>query len=74
MPTNNRIVGLVQKKVLLAVSKLHYIILNSVVLGIEHKLFELVDLQYRDTVGTESIQTPLNFSLFVILQPFAKII
>ncbi len=25
------------------------------------------------TVGTESIQTPLNFSLFVILQPFAKI-
>ncbi len=26
------------------------------------------------TVGTESIQTPLNFSLFVILQPFAKII
>ncbi len=29
---------------------------------------------YIDTVGTESIQTPLNFSLFVILQPFAKII
>ncbi len=28
----------------------------------------------RTTVGTESIQTPLNFSLFVILQPFAKII
>ncbi len=26
------------------------------------------------TVGTESIQTPLKFSLFVILQPFAKII
>ncbi len=26
------------------------------------------------TVGTESIQTPLNFSLFIILQPFAKII
>ncbi len=26
------------------------------------------------TVGTESIQTPLNVSLFVILQPFAKII
>ncbi len=26
------------------------------------------------TVGAESIQTPLNFSLFVILQPFAKII
>ncbi|KAL0180402.1 hypothetical protein M9458_025844, partial [Cirrhinus mrigala] len=25
-------------------------------------------------VGTESIQTPLNFSLFVILQPLAKII
>ncbi len=26
------------------------------------------------TVGMESIQTPLNFSLFVILQPFAQII
>ncbi len=26
------------------------------------------------TVGTESIQTPLNVSLFVILQPFDKII
>ncbi len=26
------------------------------------------------TVGMESIQTPLHFSLFVILQPFAKII
>ncbi len=26
------------------------------------------------TVGTESIQTPLNFSLIVILLPFAKII
>ncbi len=26
------------------------------------------------TVGTGSIQTPFNFSLFVILQPFAKII
>ncbi len=30
--------------------------------------------KYIYTVGTESIQTPLNFSLFVILQPFAKII
>ncbi len=29
---------------------------------------------YLYTVGTESIQTPFNFSLFVILQPFAKII
>ncbi len=29
---------------------------------------------HTHTVGTESIQTPLNFSLFVILQPFAKII
>ncbi len=29
---------------------------------------------YGGTVGTESIQTPLHFSLFVILQPFAKII
>lgn len=46
MPTNNSRACL--KKVVLAVSKLHYIILNSVVLGIEHKLFELVDLQYRD--------------------------
>ncbi len=26
------------------------------------------------TVSMESIQTPFNFSLFVILQPFAKII
>ncbi len=26
------------------------------------------------TVGTENIQTPLNFTLFVILQPFAKLI
>ncbi len=55
MPTNNRIVGLVQKKVLLAVSKLHYIILNSVVLGIEHKLFELVDLQYRDMLWLSAL-------------------
>ncbi len=30
--------------------------------------------QTAPTVGTVSIQTPLNFSLFVILQPFAKII
>ncbi len=29
---------------------------------------------FASTVGTESIQTPLKFSLFVILQPFAKII
>ncbi len=33
-----------------------------------------VDFLRSYTVGTESIQTPLNFSLFVILQPFAKII
>ncbi len=33
-----------------------------------------VYIYYVYTVGTESIQTPLNFSLFVILQPFAKII
>ncbi len=31
-------------------------------------------LRFSYTVGTESIQTPLHFSLFVILQPFAKII
>ncbi len=29
---------------------------------------------YIYTVGAESIQTPLSFSLFVVLQPFAKII
>ncbi len=34
----------------------------------------LVETPIVYTVGTESIQTPLNFSLFVILQPFAKII
>ncbi len=33
-----------------------------------------IKLKYICTVGTESIQTPLNFSLFVILQPFSKII
>ncbi len=39
-------------------------------------LFILYFINYYQifTVGTESIQTPLNFSLFVILQPFAKII
>ncbi len=36
--------------------------------------FKVSLLQCNYTVGTESIQTPLNFSLFVILQPFAKII
>ncbi len=45
--------------------------------SLEHQL-EHTD-EYRTykkiyTVGTESIQTPLNVSLFVILQPFAKII
>ncbi len=30
--------------------------------------------EYIYTVGTEGIQTPLHFSLFVILQPFANII
>ncbi len=50
-----------------------------------HKLSKFLQLSYSKslwycqyiyiyTVGTESIQTPLNFSLFVILQPFAKII
>ncbi len=34
-------------------------------------LLKAVGLEY--TVGTESIQTRLHFSLFVILQPFAKI-
>ncbi len=40
-------------------------------------LFSLKWLMLADpvyTVCTESIQTPFNFSLFVILQPFAKII
>ncbi len=32
------------------------------------------NIYFKYTVGTESIQTPLNFSLFVILQPFAEII
>ncbi len=36
--------------------------------------FWMYILVYVYTVGTESIQTPLHFSLFVILQPFAKII
>ncbi len=45
--------------------------------SLEHQL-EHTD-EYRTykkiyTVSTESIQTPLNVSLFVILQPFAKII
>ncbi len=35
---------------------------------------QIFNIYNWDTVGTESIQTPLNFSLFVILQPFAKII
>ncbi len=35
---------------------------------------QMLTTVYIYTVGTESIQTPLNFSLFVILQPFAKII
>lgn len=32
-----------------------------------------ISLYARSTVGTESIQPPLNYSLFVSLQPFAKI-
>ncbi len=39
-----------------------------------HLLIYIYIYIYIHTVGTESIQTPLNFSLFVILQPFAKII
>ncbi len=50
--------------------------------GIYSRLFKFCPHTFRErknimiiyTVGTESIQTPLNFSLFVILQPFAKII
>ncbi len=38
------------------------------------KIYAVCVCIYIYTVGTESIQTPLNFSLFVILQPFAKII
>ncbi len=37
-------------------------------------LYIYIYILYIYIVGTESIQTPLNFSLFVILQPFAKII
>ncbi len=40
----------------------------------KNKLIYILDGLRMYTVGTESIQTPLNFSLFVILQPFAKII
>ncbi len=39
-----------------------------------HYIYNYIYILYIYTVGTESIQTPLNFSLFVILQPFAKII
>ncbi len=44
--------------------------------SLSHKLTSTLKKNniYIYTVGTESIQTPLNFSLFVILQPFAKII
>jgi len=36
-------------------------------------LAALVQIFFFYTVGKESIQTPLNVSLFVSLQPFAKI-
>ncbi len=42
-------------------------------LNMKVSLFE-ISYKKKYTVGTESIQTPLHFSLFVILQPFAKII
>ncbi len=38
-----------------------------------HTHYTHINIIYIYTVGTESIQTPLHFSLFVILQPFAKI-
>ncbi len=40
----------------------------------DHASITVIQYIYIYTVGTESIQTPLHFSLFVILQPFAKII
>ncbi len=39
-----------------------------------HEFYMTAYSHIKYTVGTESIQTPLNFSHFVILQPFAKII
>ncbi len=39
-----------------------------------HVIYLFIPYKKIYTVGTESIQTPLNLSLFVILQPFAKII
>ncbi len=47
-------------------------------INMDKKYFFLVQCSISEiqkyTVGTESIQTPLNFSLIVILLPFAKII
>ncbi len=61
---------------------MHIFILTTISLLVKHP--EIPQLKginvyiyiyiYIYTVGTESIQTPLHFSLFVILQPFAKII
>ncbi len=45
---------------------------SEVIIGDSTKSCQTVSTWY--TVGTESIQNPLHFSLFVILQPFAKII
>ncbi len=44
---------------------------GGVLIYAEHCVYIYI---YIYTVGTESIQTPLKFSLFVILQAFAKII
>ncbi len=58
--------------------RLCYDLYDLWVLGLSLLLITVVVLWYCNiyhyTVGTESIQTPLNVSLFVILQPFAKII
>ncbi len=48
--------------------------INKCISGVKIDVLFIGTYIYIYTVGTESIQTPLNFSLFVILQPFAKII
>jgi len=63
---------LILLSVLLLLFSLHYYMAWFSATEFNNKHFK--QTLWLDTVGTESIQTPLNFSLFVILQPFAKII
>ncbi len=60
-------------KVLTVLLLLSILLIDPVLYGILIGTFCYLYI-YIHTVRTESIQTPLNFSLFVILQPFAKII